>query len=69
MKEKAIYVLGIPPFSRILHGLEFENKKEAQRRAREENRIGEYRGRGVKVYKLSDFDTTKLSDPSWFPKF
>ncbi len=53
--NKTIYVLGIPPYQRILHSLEFDNKADASRRARDENKIGEYRGRGVKVYKLKDF--------------
>lgn len=48
------YVLGIPPLQRILHSLEFDSRREASERARQENRYGEYRGRGVKVYKLSE---------------
>ena len=51
---KAIYVLGIAPYRRILHGLEFASRKEASHRAREENKVGAYRGLGVKVYKLSE---------------
>lgn len=44
------YRLGIAPLTPILSGLVFSDKKEAAASAREHNRIGEYRGRGVKVY-------------------
>jgi len=51
---KETYVLGVPPLQRICYGLEFTTRKEACVRAREENKYGEYRGRGVKVYKSSE---------------
>ncbi len=54
MKRKIIYVLGIAPYQHILHDLEFDNKADANRRARDENQVGEYRGRGVRAYKLSE---------------
>lgn len=44
------YRLGVAPLTPILSGLIFDSKREANRRARDENRIGEYRGRGVRVY-------------------
>jgi hypothetical protein len=47
----AYYRLGIAPFTPILPGLIFTVRKVATQRAREENRMGEYRGRGVKVYR------------------
>lgn len=50
MKTKRYYRLGIQPLMPILSGLIFDNRKDATQRAREENRIGEYRGRGVTVF-------------------
>lgn len=46
-----LYRLGIAPMTPILSGLIFDSKREANRRARDENRCGEYRGRGVRVYR------------------
>jgi len=57
--ERRQYVLGIPPYHRILPGLVFDSRREAQERARAENRVGEYRGRGVKVYAESEFTEDK----------
>ena len=48
------YRLGIPPLTLILPDLVFDTRKEAAERAREENRTGDYKGRGVKVYKVDD---------------
>lgn len=56
---KQVYVLGIAPYIRILNGLEFDNRKEASERAREENRYGEFKGRGVKIYKKEELDYEK----------
>ena len=39
----------------ILKSLEFNNRKEASERASLENRMGEYKGRGVKAIKRSDY--------------
>ena len=47
------WVLMYAPFTHILPNLEFQNKKEAIERAKEENRIGIYKGRGVKAVRLS----------------
>jgi hypothetical protein len=47
------WVLMIPPLQRILSDLEFDDRREAVERAREENRVGIYKGRGVKAVRLS----------------
>lgn len=49
MKNK-YYRLGYAPVTMILDGLIFDSKREANRRAKDENRAGEFRGRGVKAY-------------------
>ncbi len=50
MKTPRYWRLGIPPCTPILPGLIYNDKQEAVARAREENRCGPYKGRGVKVY-------------------
>lgn len=50
------YVLGIPPYRRILDGLEFDTRKEANERARLENKAGQFKGRGVKSYKAIELE-------------
>ena len=52
--EKKYWKLGFPPYQGILPGLIFENRKEAQERAKLENQMGEYKGRGVKVYPCNE---------------
>lgn len=47
--NKAYYRLAIAPLNPILSGLIFDDRKEAAERAKEENRCGDYKGRGVKV--------------------
>jgi hypothetical protein len=44
------YVIGIPPFQRI-SSVVFEDRETAKEYASQENAIGPYRKRGVKVYK------------------
>ena len=56
MSRATIYVLGYAPYQRILSDLEFTDKAMARRYARQHNQIGEYRGRGVKVYKKEDLE-------------
>ncbi len=53
MSKPTFYRLGIAPFVPILSGLIFDDRKEATRRAKDENRCGEYRGRGVRVYRCN----------------
>ena len=48
------YRLGIPPWQPILSGVMYEEKSQAKTRAREENKIGEFKGRGVKVYQCDE---------------
>jgi hypothetical protein len=49
-KAQRYWTLVVHPFQRIIPGLVFTSKKEATARAREENRYGEWRGRGVVTY-------------------
>ena len=49
MAIQRYYRLGMAPFTPILSGLIFTDRKEATRRARDENKCGEFRGRGIKV--------------------
>ena len=51
---KKFYRLGIAPYTPILSGLIFDNKRDANRRSKDENRCGEYRGRGVRVYPCNE---------------
>ncbi len=44
------YRLGMAPYVPVLSGLIFDNRSAAARRASQENKFGEFRGRGVKVY-------------------
>ena len=48
---KEYYRCGYAPF--VAFGPVFETKKECTERAREENKYGEYKGRGIKVYKVN----------------
>lgn len=59
---KRYYRLGYAPFNMILSSLVFEDRKEATAQARLENRYGDYRGRGVKVY-LCDQDGQLIDRP------
>lgn len=47
--KKKYYRLAIAPYQPILSGFVTDDKKEATQFARENNKIGEYRGRGVRV--------------------
>lgn len=54
MAKQAFYRLGMAPYVPILSGLIFDNRRDAARRAKDENRCGEYRGRGVRVYRCDE---------------
>ena len=43
-----LYRCGYAPFN--VFGPVYDDKKECSLRAREENKVGEYKGRGVKAY-------------------
>ena len=53
MRLKPVYGLMIQPLQRILRDLTFTDRKEASARARDENRCGDYKGRGVKVVRIN----------------
>jgi hypothetical protein len=46
------YRLGIPPLQLIKPGIVFTDRKQASDYAKQENKYGDYRGRGVKVYEV-----------------
>ena len=50
-RQQHFWRLSIAPLTPILSGLIFTDKKEANRLAWDHNRIGEFRGRGVKAVK------------------
>ena len=54
MKRKTFWRLSTPPYMPILNGLIFEDKRQAVERARQENRCGEFRGRGVKASRCDE---------------
>ena len=51
-EDRPLWGLAIAPLQRIIRSLTFDNRHDAVRRARDENRVGEYRGRGVKAVRL-----------------
>ena len=59
MGNQAYWRLAIAPYQPILRGLVFDSKEEASARAKEENRIGDWKGRGVKVIQCDE-----LGNPS-----
>lgn len=48
------YRLGIPPYYLLPSSIVFTDRKQAAEYARQENRFGPYRGRGVKVYPVDE---------------
>lgn len=56
MKKRNIYGLGYAPCNRIMKDMYFLTLKGAKLKAREENRFGEYKGRGVKPVKIGTWE-------------
>ena len=62
MARKTFYRLGMAPYVPVLSGLIFDNYREAARRAKDENHCGEYRGRGIRVYKCDENGSIVIPD-------
>ena len=58
MKIKKYYRCGFAPYT--VFGPIFNDKKECTERAKEENKYGEYKGRGVKVYQVDENGKIKM---------